>query len=59
MEQKKLISWSCGLKIDYFLTAACGPLWVSVNNMQSDTAIQCLDGPNVQNRLFSSASCAQ
>lgn len=28
MEQQQLISWS--LKIDYFLTAACGPFWNKV-----------------------------
>lgn len=33
MEQKQLISWSYGLKIDYFLTAARGPFWVNVNDM--------------------------
>lgn len=42
---EQVIDWS--LKIDYFLTAACGLFWLNVNYMQNETAIQRLDCPNV------------
>lgn len=42
---EQVIDWS--LKIDYFLTAACGLSWLNVNYMQNETAIQRPDCPNV------------
>lgn len=59
MEQKQLISWSCGLKIDYFLTAACGSFWINGSRFRVTQQFSIWTVQMRENSLISSTSCTQ